>query len=436
MTTLLPDINPSKSPSDPNLYRHIQLSNGLKVLLIQDTQATRTNKASYIFGNESEDENSDSDTEPDAQADGQTESKLKGEKGNPDDSDDVDSEEVGNSDSEEEEEEEEEAGERKASCSLTVGCGSLFDPPTHPGLSHLLEHMLFMGTVPYPSENHYDRTLSKWGGYDNAYTEMEHTVYYFDVDQSHFFQGLDIFRHFFSTPLLSQGSLGREIKAVQSEFDISLTSDSSRLQQLLCHESDESHPFHTFSWGSEASLNSDPELLNAELRKLFDQYYYAKNMRMTVIGGFDLSVLQRRVENMFNIIPSSPRLKSPYTLDNSTVPAKSSVNNLGYPFSNLSTLNYVIPLKSRHTFNLTYQLPSQTGKYKCKPTDYISHLLGHEAKGSVLTFLKERNLAQSIYAGVGGSGYEDSSGWCLFCVSVEMTEKVREGRRRCSFSRG
>ena len=142
-------------------------------------------------------------------------------------------------------------------------------------------------------------------------------------------------------------------------------------------------------------------------------------MRMTIIGGFSLDTLQRRVEKMFDIVPPLPRLlHQTFKIDNTTIPATSTISELGYPFdpSTFQSLNYVIPLKSRHTLNLTYQLPPQTDKFKCKPTDYVCHLLGHESEGSILGWLKKFNLAQSIYAGVGGSGAEDSSGWCLFCV--------------------
>ena len=40
------------------------------------------------------------------------------------------------------------------------------------GLSHYLEHMLFMGSEAFPDENEYDSFLSSHGGSSNAYTEM------------------------------------------------------------------------------------------------------------------------------------------------------------------------------------------------------------------------------------------------------------------------
>ena len=55
---------------------------------------------------------------------------------------------------------------------MVVGIGSLSDPKNMQGLSHYLEHMLFMGSAAFPDENDYDAYLSKSGGASNAYTEL------------------------------------------------------------------------------------------------------------------------------------------------------------------------------------------------------------------------------------------------------------------------
>lgn len=49
------------------------------------------------------------------------------------------------------------------------------------GLSHYLEHMLFMGSTKYPDENEYDEFIQKNGGSSNAFTELEFTNYHFEV---------------------------------------------------------------------------------------------------------------------------------------------------------------------------------------------------------------------------------------------------------------
>lgn len=55
---------------------------------------------------------------------------------------------------------------------MAVGVGSFSDPLELQGLSHYLEHMLFMGSEKYPDENEYDSFLTKNGGSSNAFTEL------------------------------------------------------------------------------------------------------------------------------------------------------------------------------------------------------------------------------------------------------------------------
>ena len=91
------------------------------------------------------------------------------------------------------------------------------DPRDVPGLAHFLEHMLFLGTEKYPDENEYDKFLSQHGGACNAYTDNEHTNFYFDVTPQHLEGALDRFAQFFLAPLFTETATDREMKAVDSE---------------------------------------------------------------------------------------------------------------------------------------------------------------------------------------------------------------------------
>ena len=69
----------------------------------------------------------------------------------------------------------------RSAAALDVHVGYLQDPEKLPGLAHFLEHMLFMGTEKYPGEDDYQDFVTGKGGYTNAYTDTDHTNYYFEI---------------------------------------------------------------------------------------------------------------------------------------------------------------------------------------------------------------------------------------------------------------
>ncbi|MGO3769040.1 MAG: insulinase family protein, partial [Vreelandella alkaliphila] len=72
----------------------------------------------------------------------------------------------------------------KAAASMNVRVGSAQDPDDLQGLAHFLEHMLFLGTEPYPQSDAYQRYISDNAGSHNAFTAQQDTNYFFDVEPS------------------------------------------------------------------------------------------------------------------------------------------------------------------------------------------------------------------------------------------------------------
>lgn len=70
---------------------------------------------------------------------------------------------------------------RRAALGIGVEAGSFHDPEDIQGLAHFLEHMVFMGSSKYPGENDFEQFLADRGGFSNAMTELEYTVFYFEV---------------------------------------------------------------------------------------------------------------------------------------------------------------------------------------------------------------------------------------------------------------
>ncbi|PIN02720.1 Nardilysin [Handroanthus impetiginosus] len=365
-----------KSPTDRRSYRFIQLTNGLCALLVHDPEIYSDEPS----GNREHDNTEDKDEDEDEEE----------EEGEEEDSEEEEEEEEGSGEEEEGdgEEENEDVNElkgsvqKKAAAALCVGMGSFADPYEAQGLAHFLEHMLFMGSTDFPDENEYDSFLSKHGGSSNAYTETEHTCYHFEVKREFLKGALTRFAQFFISPLVKADAMEREVLAVDSEFNQVLQSDSCRLQQLQCYTSAPGHPFNRFFWGNKKSLADAMEKGNSLrdiLLNLYHDNYYGGSMKLVVIGGETLDVLESWVLELFSKVKKGLLVKPERGLD--------------IPIWKPGKLYWLEAVKDVHILELSWTLPSLQKDYLKKAEDYLAHLLGHEGRGSLHFFLKARGWA-------------------------------------------
>ncbi|KAJ1565819.1 Insulinase (Peptidase M16), partial [Nowakowskiella sp. JEL0078] len=297
----------------------------------------------------------------------------------------------------------------KASAALDVNVGHLLDHPNVAGLAHFCEHLLFMGTEKYPTENDYSEFLSKHGGYSNAYTSTDHTNYYFAVDADHLSGALDRFAQFFIAPLFSEGSTDRELNAVDSEHKKNLQSDSWRLYQLDKDLSNPSHPYNKFGTGNLETLSTEPKKLGLDVRKVLlefhDKYYSSNIMRLVVLGKEPLNVLEQWVVEKFSEVKNK-NIKPP--------------EFEGHALTNTELLKVILakPVKDMKDLEITFPFPD-TMKFKdSKPSKYLSHLLGHESEGSILSLLKRNSWATGLSAGES----RPANGFGFFKVSIDLTD--------------
>ena len=285
---------------------------------------------------------------------------------------------------------------------LSVASGSLSDPGDIQGLSHFLEHMLFLGTSVYPLETTYRSFIKSHSGNFNAFTTNEETNYYFSISHPHLRPALHIFAQFFICPLFTEDCVDREMNAVDSENQKNLKNDTSRLNQIICSLAEENHPVNHFSTGNLKTLKV--ENIRERLMERFREKYSAGNMGLVVYGRESLDELQIWVSDCFSSIPNPPISPFPVSL---------------HPWTCLGSLLKVKSVMSRKELKLLWPWPPVQQLYKSKPHHYISHLLGHEGKNSILSMLKKEELAQEVGAGVRTS-LKDLS---VFAVNVTLTEK-------------
>lgn len=145
----------------------------------------------------------------------------------------------------------------KSCAALDVHVGAALDPKPLYGTAHFLEHMLFMGTEKYPSENEYAEFITNNGGYNNAFTSLTDTNYHFECSNDAYEEALDRFAQFFISPLLGDSQTEREMKAVDSEYNMSLQNDAWRKFNLIQNIAHEDSQLRRFNCGNLESLKQD-----------------------------------------------------------------------------------------------------------------------------------------------------------------------------------
>jgi len=150
----------------------------------------------------------------------------------------------------------------KAAAAMNVAVGSMSNPEAWQGLAHFCEHMLFLGTASYPDEGDFESYIASNGGSNNAYTDSEETVYFFDVGAGALPGALARFSDFFAAPLFTESATAREVAAIESEHSKNIQSDGWRTEQLLrATRGVSGHPYngspHTcYHHGTEPTLDS------------------------------------------------------------------------------------------------------------------------------------------------------------------------------------
>ncbi|KAF3519232.1 hypothetical protein DY000_02061597 [Brassica cretica] len=219
---------------------------------------------------------------------------------------------------------------------------------------------------------------------------------------------LCLFAQFFIKPLMSADATMREIKAVDSENQKNMLSDSWRLRQLQKHLSRDDHPYHKFSTGNMDTLHVRPEAkgvdTRSELLKFYDKHYSANIMHLVIYGKENLDKLQGLVEELFQEIRNT----------NKTI-----LRLPGQPCTpdHLQVLVKVVPIRQYHELTVSWPITPTIHQYEEAPSRYLRHLIGHEGKGSLFHALKILGFATGLYAGEAGT-----MEYSFFNVSIDLTD--------------
>lgn len=163
------------------------------------------------------------------------------------------------------------------------------------GLSHYLEHMLFKGTEKRKGREISENVQSA-GGYINAYTTFDRTVYYIDIPSENVDVALDVLSDSVFQSSLPEEEVEKERDVILREIDMGEDDPDHKLSRALFETSFKEHPYRYPIIGYKELFSN---VTRDDLVTYYDCRYSPNNAVLIVTGDFDVVDMKQRVEREF-----------------------------------------------------------------------------------------------------------------------------------------
>lgn len=175
------------------------------------------------------------------------------------------------------------------------------------GLSHALEHMFFKGTEKRGVGDIAKDTKAS-GGYLNAHTIYDNTVYYAVLPSSGFAKGLEIQADAYASSKIDSRELAREMEVIIQEAKRKSDSPSAVATETLFELLYDVHRMRRWRIGREPGLRAfTRDLMN----RFYRNFYRPGNTILSISGDVDPADAMRRVTELYGNLESAEPVRHP-----------------------------------------------------------------------------------------------------------------------------
>ena len=185
------------------------------------------------------------------------------------------------------------------------------------GLSHVLEHMLFKGTTTRPGSR-IDQEVQEAGGYMNAYTSFDRTVYHIDVPNTGARTAIDILCDIMQHASLPPDELAKELDVIRREMDMGQDDPARRSGRRLFEVAYTKSPYRFTIIGYPDIFN---ELKPENIREYYTEKYAPNNCFYVVAGDVKNDEVIAQIKTAYektkalslppNYLPAEPKQTAP-----------------------------------------------------------------------------------------------------------------------------
>ena len=278
------------------------------------------------------------------------------------------------------------------------------------GLTHLLEHVLFNGTERRSSREISDE-IHGLGGYLNAYTSFDRTVFWIDCPANAVRPSIDLLGDMLFRSIVDPAQLQTEMDVIRREFDMGLDDPDRLLSYLTFGRAFQVHPCRYPVIGIRDVFD---QLTHADVLRYYRRRYLPNNLFLVVAGDVETERVQADAEELLGFAKRGPL--EPVVLPEE--PPQLGRRETSKDF--LADLAY---------FNLGWHVPGVSHD-DMAPVDAASVILGGGTSSRLYKELREK---EGLVYGVGAYAYTPSfpglltvSGTCAKEVAGMVPDRIVE----------
>lgn len=192
-----------------------------------------------------------------------------------------------------------------------VRAGFFDEPDRWAGISHVLEHMFFKGT-PSRGVGEVARQTKAAGGYLNAGTSYDYTMYYTVLPADHLEEAIDIQADALQHATLDAGELARELRVIIQEARRKRDSPGSMAQETLHEVLFDRHRIRRWRIGHDAEL---ARLTREDVAGYYRSRYVPERTIVAIVGDVDPDHALALAEARYHDWPAAPGAVDPSPIE-------------------------------------------------------------------------------------------------------------------------
>jgi len=257
----------------------------------------------------------------------------------------------------------------RSACAVDFKTGSMDDPASKPGLSHLLEHVI--------SSEFSDGRI----GVFNGSTGYEHTNFRFEIDHRSFANALKTFASSLNSPYINKERVQAEKYVLNSEFEKSRYDQTVLRSHIMNMTNAKGHPLSKFHYGNIRTLKN---ISAKDVKDLFNENYFFSNSKVAIISALPYEEILDAVNSAFKDFRDREIDRPEFD--------KKIFKGLPLP--------QMITADLDDSLIFCFEIDRVYDHYRTKPHWILNYLINTKREGSFSNKLKELGLATDVLSSV------------------------------------